>query len=227
MNLLRTSNSMNVVIDNGTLEYKVLGGIFEFNFFLSRESDYSSMSPPESVIIQYHDWIGKWIIHPLWGFGHHQCRWGYKNVDEMRAAIEGYSNFNLPLDSIWTDIDGLKGNVDFTIDQINFPPEKMTQLLKESKKKYIALNDYALSTVNNPHYELAKEQNFFIKTPEGHYASGTCWPGEINFPDFNHVNATPFWADRMKQWHDLIPFDSVWVDMNEPANLLATSQRGW
>lgn len=35
----------------------------------------------------------------------HQCRWGYKNSSMLKDVIKGYENNDIPLDTIWSDID--------------------------------------------------------------------------------------------------------------------------
>ena len=44
------------------------------------------------------------------------------------------------------------------------------------------------------------------------------WPGATNMPDFFHPNAQQWWSQEVADFHQLIPFDGLWLDMNEPAN---------
>jgi len=125
MVLLRSSNAMDVVIQNQQLTYKVVGGIIEFDIFLGGKT-----SDPETVVEQYHDFLGGWIQHPFWSFGHHQSRWGYKNVGDLNAVLQGYKDNDLILDVIWSDIDYMQDLVDFIIDEGNFPPDQMNQMLQ-------------------------------------------------------------------------------------------------
>ena len=42
------------------------------------------------------------------------------------------------------------------------------------------------------------------------------------YPDFFHENATKWWTDEVVKFHDeLIPFDGLWIDMNEPSSFTA------
>ena len=47
---------------------------------------------------------------------------------------------------------------------------------------------------------------------------GQVWPGPVHFPDWFHPNATDYWTEQLKNWHDIAAFDGVWVDMNEVSN---------
>jgi alpha-glucosidase (family GH31 glycosyl hydrolase) len=63
MMLLRNINAMDCVMNNTqgfqTLTYKITGGILDFNFFLGDAN-------PETVVMSYHQFLGKWTVHPFW-----------------------------------------------------------------------------------------------------------------------------------------------------------------
>ena len=72
---LANSNGMDIKVDdtNGTsLEYNVIGGVLDFYFLAGHESK------PAEVAKQYAEVVGKPAEVPYWGFGFHQCRFGYK-----------------------------------------------------------------------------------------------------------------------------------------------------
>lgn len=88
--------------------------MIDFRFFLGEQS-------PELAIEKFNLYFGRAEIPPFWGFGFHQCRWGYKNVSYLQDVIANYEKNDLPLDTIWSDIDYMVGYEDFTIDESRFP----------------------------------------------------------------------------------------------------------
>jgi len=76
---LLNSNGMDVKIraegeDATTLEYNVIGGVFDFYFLAGSETD------PAEVARQYAQVAGLPAEVPYWSFGFHQCRYGYKSA---------------------------------------------------------------------------------------------------------------------------------------------------
>jgi alpha-glucosidase len=73
---LLSSSGMDVKIrgdDAGaSLEYNVIGGVFDFYFLAGSETD------PAEVSRQYAQVVGTPAEVPYWSFGFHQCRYGYQ-----------------------------------------------------------------------------------------------------------------------------------------------------
>lgn len=44
------------------------------------------------------------------------------------------------------------------------------------------------------------------------------WPGLTHIPDFLHPNALEWWTTEIEEFHKVVAFDGLWLDMNEPAN---------
>jgi alpha-glucosidase len=99
---LLNSNGMDIKINNTNgrdqyLEYNTLGGVLDF-YFLAGPN-------PVAVSQQYAEVVGLPAMMPYWGFGFHNCRYGYQDAYAVAEVIYNYSKAEIPLETMWTDID--------------------------------------------------------------------------------------------------------------------------
>lgn len=172
----------------------------------------------KDIVKQFRKIIGKSYVPPLWAFGYGQSRWGYKNEQDIRTVAEKYKSADIPIDSIYLDIDYMERYKDFTIDKEHFPD--FGSLVKDMKSQGIHLvpiidagvkieKDYNV-------YEEGVKENYFCKNADGNDFVGAVWPGRVHFPDFLQPSTRKWFGEKYSVLTKL-GIDGFWNDMNEPA----------
>ena len=44
------------------------------------------------------------------------------------------------------------------------------------------------------------------------------WTGAVHLPDYFANQTQSWWEDQIRAFHDMLPLDGIWLDMNEPSN---------
>lgn len=210
--LLRTVAAMDFEIgpDFEFLKYKIVGGVLEFKIFLGDNQ-------PEPLLKKYHQYINGYTLMPFWSLGFHQSRWGYNSSAKLLEIVKKFDEYDIPLDTIWSDIDYLDRFRDFTFNK-NFKSEEIFQIL-DQKRHWVPILDIGIhKDFESSAYQKGLLYDTYIKsTVTGEPLLNCVWPGIVSYPDFNHPNASKFWGEELVNLHEKIPFSGLWLDMNEPA----------
>ncbi|XP_029426119.1 neutral alpha-glucosidase C isoform X2 [Nannospalax galili] len=176
---------------------------------------------PSDIFKQYSYLTGTQAMPPLFSLGYHQCRWNYEDEQDVKAVDAGFDEHDIPYDVMWLDIEHTEGKKYFTWDKKRFAnPKRMQELLRSKKRKLVVISDPHIKV--DPDYSVyakAKEEGFFVRTPQGGDFEGVCWPGLSSYLDFT--------SPKVREWYSSL-FDFpvyqgstdilfVWNDMNEPS----------
>lgn len=215
------SNGMDIMIDKAAdgsqyLEYNTLGGVFDFWFFAG--------NTPTTAVQQYAEIAGKPVMQPYWGLGFHQCRYGYQDVFDVAEVVYNYSKADIPLETMWTDIDYMDRRRVFTLDPDRFPLHKMRELvdhLHDRDQHYIVMVDPAVAYQDYPPLHEGLQDDIFLKRSNGSVWLGVVWPGVTVFPDWFSKNIAKYWNGMFDSFFNRdtgVDIDALWIDMNEPSN---------
>nr|XP_008162912.2 lysosomal alpha-glucosidase-like isoform X1 [Chrysemys picta bellii] len=213
---LLNSNAMEVALQPApALTWRTIGGVLDFYIFLGPD--------PNMVIQQYQQVIGFPAMPPFWGLGFHLCRWGYGTSNATWQIVKAMRNYQIPQDAQWNDIDYMEGYRDFTFDPEKF--DTLPQLVEDLHKHgqyYVMILDPGISSTNPPGsywpYDEGLRRGIFINTTQGQTLIGQVWPGLTAFPDFSNPDTYQWWLENLNRFHARVPFDGLWIDMNEPSD---------
>ncbi|KAH8910394.1 hypothetical protein BR93DRAFT_949148 [Coniochaeta sp. PMI_546] len=222
---LLNSNGMNININTTVgssgletfLEYNTIGGVLDFYFLAGPD--------PAQVSRQYAEIVGLPAMVPFWSFGFHQCKYGWPNVDYVTDVVANYSKANIPLETLWGDIDYMDRRQDFTLDPQKYPLEKMRDLvtkLHQSGQHYVMMLDPGIHRRGGyGPFERGTQSDVFLKAVDGSYYRGQQWAGEVVWPDWLNPNTQQWWTAEIQKFFDPdtgIDIDGLWNDMNEASN---------
>lgn len=217
---LRNNLSLSSVeqITTGTLQYRATGGILDFYIFVGDEQ--TSLS---DISREYQKTVGLPHMPPFWSLGFHQCRWGYPNVQAIETVVQKYQQNNLPLDTMWTDIDYMDNYEDFSFDPVNFPVNDMVSFvnkLHDNGQHYVVIVDPGIhNRTGYAAYEQGLHSDVFLyNVDRSKHFVGNVWPGYTVYPSFFTPQAQTWWSNQIQTFRDSVPVDGLWIDMNEASN---------
>uniref|UniRef100_A0A7N8WTL8 Alpha glucosidase 2 n=1 Tax=Mastacembelus armatus TaxID=205130 RepID=A0A7N8WTL8_9TELE len=221
---LLNSNAMDVALQPApAVTWRTIGGILDFYIFLGPD--------PGSVIEQYAEVIGYPAMPIYWALGYHLCRWGYNTSDSTWEVVKSMRNYGMPQDVQWNDIDYMDRFMDFTFDSTKFATlPDLVKDLHAHDQRYVMILDPGISSTQPEGsywpYDEGLKRGVFIKDNDGKTLIGKVWPGLTAYPDFSDDVTHEWWYDNLQRFHQKVPFDGLWIDMNEPSNFLDGSTNG-
>ncbi|XP_072858385.2 sucrase-isomaltase, intestinal [Pogona vitticeps] len=218
--LLLNSNAQDVTLNpEPSLSFRTIGGILDFYVFLG--------PTPENVVQQYTEAIGRPHLPPYWSLGYQLSRWGYSNIDVLKQTVERMEQYSIPYDVQYGDIDYMDHQLDFTYDKENYAglPE-FIQELKNDGLHYVIILDPFLSK-DQPRgsyqsYDLGEQLGIWVNNSDGvtPAVGKALAPGMSVYPDYFNPKTAAWWAQMCIEFRNVLPYDGIWLDMNEPSNYL-------
>ncbi|KAJ3562776.1 hypothetical protein NPX13_g8438 [Xylaria arbuscula] len=222
----RNAHIQEVLLRESKITWRSLGGTTDLYFFSGPTQDEVTKSYQKSI-------IGLPAMQQYWTFGYHQCRWGYENWTVVQEVVDNFAKHEIPLETIWNDIDYMKAYRDFENDPDRYPYDagaKFLAQLHENNQHYIPIIDAGIyvpipgnETDEYPPFDRGLEQGVFVSNPDGSLYVGEVWPGYCTWPDwmgalFAGSPVNEWWISEVTEYHSKIPFDGIWIDMSEVAS---------
>ena len=177
---------------------------------------------PGAVTRQHAALTGTTPLPPLFALGYHQCRWNYKDEEDVSNVHAKFEEHNLPFDVLWLDIEHTDRKRYFSWDEDKFPtPLRMQAELARTGRKMVTIIDPHLRAEDDyAVYAKAKERNLLVRTADNSsHFEGECWPGNSAWVDYLQPAARDYWASLFTP--DAYAGSSAtlytWNDMNEPS----------
>lgn len=142
----------------------------------------------------------------------------------VAEVVYNYSQAEIPLEVMWTDIDYMDRRRVFTVDPDRFPLPKIRAVvdyLHEHDQRYIVMVDPAIAYVESGTLDRGLDDDVFLLRSNGSVWLGVVWPGVTVFPDWFAENITQYWNNEFALFFDAdegVDIDGLWIDMNEPSN---------
>nr|XP_056702459.1 maltase-glucoamylase-like [Euleptes europaea] len=217
--LFLNANAQDVTLGpEPSLTFRTTGGVLDFYVFLG--------PTPENVVQQYTEAIGRPHLPPYWSLGYQLSRWGYSDIATVKETVRRMEQYGIPQDVQYADIDYMDQQRDFTYDKEKYAglPE-FIQEMKNEGLHYVVILDPFL-TKDEPRgiyrpYELGQQLGVWVKNADGTPAVGKALPpGNSVYPDYFNPKTAEWWTNMCVEFQKVLPYDGIWLDMNEPSNFL-------
>lgn len=176
---------------------------------------------PIAAFKQFTDLTGTAPLPPPFAIGFHQCRWNYNDEDDVGMVHAKFDEFDIPVDSIWLDIEYTDSKKYFTWDQHKFPhPKEMIANLTAKARHLTYIIDPHIKRDSGYFFHNdCTDKGLYTKNKDGNDYEGWCWPGSSSYLDVFNPEVRKFYADQylLENFKDQSEQCGLWNDMNEPS----------
>lgn len=189
------------------------GGIVDLFFFMG--------PAPGDVLHQYSLLTGFTALPQLFSLGYHQCRWNYKDENDVAQVDSNFDVNHLPYDVLWLDIEHTDSKKYMTWDSRYFPtPMRMQEdLASRGRKMVVIIDPHIKRDKDYPLHVEAEAKGYYVKTRDKKDLDGWCWPGSSSYLDVLDPSVRDWWAQHFlpSKYEGMSSSLYVWNDMNEPS----------
>ena len=175
----------------------------------------------KDVVQQYAALTGTTAMPQYFALGYHQCRWNYKNEEDVRNVDATFDKHGIPYDVLWLDIEHTDQKKYMTWDASAFPnPVKMQEDIAAKGRKMVTIVDPHIKT--DDRYRIhseAKKKGYYVKNKDGTDFVGHCWAGSSSYLDVTRPEVRAWWAEQFQMgvYQGMTRHLYIWNDMNEPS----------
>lgn len=217
----RNSNAMSPVIqykdeDEALLSFITTGGQLEIYFMFKGSA--------KQIIQAYQNIVGKPSLPPLWAMGWNTASRGYTNLTSVVNNINYYEAYDIPLEGVWLDVPYMEDFRDFTVNETAFPKMidfKQTLASNNQRLSIILEAGISSSDASYKYFGQAVQENLLIMSsinPDKQEGAVTLegLGNKTVYLDFFNDGAKQLLAQGLNDLYEKLPFDGLWLDMNEP-----------
>ncbi|XWS44651.1 hypothetical protein CRYUN_Cryun15aG0066300 [Craigia yunnanensis] len=176
---------------------------------------------PKDVVKQYMSVTGLPAMPQLFTTAYHQCRWNYRDEEDVENVDSKFDEHDIPYDVLWLDIEHTDGRRYFTWDKVLFPhPDEMQRKLAAKGRHMVTIVDPHIKRDNSFHlHKDATQRGYYVKDATGKDYDGWCWPGSSSYPDTLNPEIRSWWGEKFsyENYIGSTPSLYIWNDMNEPS----------
>lgn len=176
---------------------------------------------PKDVIRQYTSVTGAPAMPQLFATAYHQCRWNYRDEEDVEQVDSKFDEYDIPYDVLWLDIEHTDGKRYFTWDKALFPnPVEMQRKLAAKGRRMVTIVDPHIKRDDSfPLHKEASKKGYYVKDAAGNDFDGWCWPGSSSYLDMLSPEIRSWWGEKfsLENYVGSTPSLYIWNDMNEPS----------
>ncbi|CAL9019390.1 unnamed protein product [Prunus brigantina] len=176
---------------------------------------------PKDVVRQYTSVTGTPAMPQLFALAYHQCRWNYRDEEDVEQVDSKFDEHDIPYDVLWLDIEHTDGKRYLTWDRMLFPhPEEMQRKLAAKGRHMVTIVDPHIKRDDSYFlHKEATEKRYYVRDATGKDYDGWCWSGSSSYLDVLRPEVRSWWAEKfsLENYVGSTPSLYIWNDMNEPS----------